>query len=232
MTDLAYLLSGDPDEKIAWRGHTTMYGGTVWGSRRSIAHLEATDQAARKRFGVGIVVIQSAYNTGVDASAGTHDWDAVYDIYIPGVDWWAQQRFLRELGWAAWYRFPPTFGNHIHMISLGYRTRVGIYVPGQVDDYYRHALGLAGQHDSGSDDSWHPEDIRDTYFNYAQWRADQEDAVTPQDLEKIADIFDRKLAAFKKELLEQDLYPRLKGIELTVGDALKGKEPTDTGSRK
>lgn len=187
MSDLTYLLEGDPDEQITWQGHATMYGGTVRGSRRSIAHLEATDQAARERFGVGIVVIQSAYNTGVSASAGTHDFDAVYDVHIPGVDWWTQQRFLRELGWAAWYRYPPTFGHHIHMISLGYRTRVGIYVPGQVDDYRRHAMGLAGQHDSGSDDTWHPSDIDSTIFDYPAWKAAQEDDMpyTEQQLTEI-----------------------------------------------
>lgn len=174
MTDLEYLL-GDPDEVTTWRGRTTAYGGPIKGSRRSIAHLVVTDAACQERFGVKLGVYQSAYNVGVEASAGTHDKDAVYDVYIPDVEWLAAQRFLRELGWAAWYRYPPTFSAHIHMISLGYTTPVGVYVPGQVDDYYRGALGLKGQHNSGDDPTWHPADIDSTIFDYPAWKAAQED---------------------------------------------------------
>lgn len=172
MDDLGYLLTGDPDDVITWHGRETVGGNPVYGSRRSIAHLEATNQAARAKHATDLVVIQGAYNTGVSASAGTHDGDAVYDVYVPGLDWWAQQRFLREHGWAAWYRYPPTFASHIHMVSLGYRNRVGIYVPGQVADYYAHRSGLSGH---VADTSWHPTDIDSTIFDYSAWKAGQDD---------------------------------------------------------
>ena len=213
MTDLAYLLTGSPDEKITWQGHTTTSGGAVYGSRRSIAHLEATDEAARKRYGTGLQVMQSAYHTGYAPSAGTHDFDAVYDVAIPGVPWRDQEHFFREQGWAAWYRYPPTFPNHIHAVSLGYTTRVGVYVPGQVADYYAHRSGLAGH---VADSSWHPADIDSTIFNYSAWAQAQEEIVTPEDIDKIA-------AAVVKRLLDTDLYPRLGKVEQTVADALKGK---------
>ena len=176
-----YLLNGDPQEKIRWQGHVTMYGRPVYGSRRSIAHLEYTNQRSLKKFNEEIGIIQSAYNSGVEASAGTHDFDATYDTYIAGVDWWSQQRFFRECGWAAWYRYPPAFGRHIHMISLGYNTRVGIYVPGQVNDYYRRALGLKGQHNTGADTSWFPPDIDKTVFDYGAWKKKEQDDMANAD---------------------------------------------------
>lgn len=223
MTDLDYLLHGDADEITTWRAHSTMYGGVVKGSRRSIAHLEATNAACRKQFGCDLVVIQSAYNTGVSASAGTHDLDKVYDAYIPGADWWGMQKFFRKEGWAAWYRYPPSFGEHIHMVSLGGNTKVGIYVPGQIADYYAHRNGLAGH---AADTSWHPDDIASTIFDYDAWKADQDMAYN--DWPKadrnalVHDVADQVV----KQLLATDLYPRMKGVEQSVQEALKGKDPT------
>ena len=133
---------------------------------------------ALKKYGQEIVIIQSAYNTTVRASAGTHDYDAVVDLWIPGVGWWEQQRFFRANGLGCWYRHPPKFGNHIHGFTLPapegkYRgddfamqgTKVGIYVPGQLEDYYKHAFGLAGMHTPGSDKSWFPKRIENTVFD-------------------------------------------------------------------
>lgn len=227
MPDLAYLLSGSLDEKITWRDHTTTGGHPVYGSRRSIAHLEATDQAARKEFGVGLAILQSAYNVGVAASAGTHDKDKVYDVYIPGVDWWTAQKFLRQQGWAAWFRYPPTFSAHIHMVSLGGNTPVGVYVPGQVADYYAHRDGLAGH---AGDSSWHPADINKTIFDYAAWAAEQGDIVTPEDIDKIAGAAADKIMA----RLNRDLTPKTED-DLTLRQAIKDlhtrveKLPRDIG---
>lgn len=139
-------------------------------TRRTVAHLDYTiERLAKQHPTARLVIIQPSYNTGVVASAGTHDFDACFDVQIVGLDWWAAQKFLRQCGWAAWYRFPPTFPHHIHMISLGYPGKVGIFVPGQVDDYYRHALGLKGQHNSGADTSWFPPNIKATVFDYNAW---------------------------------------------------------------
>lgn len=150
---------------------TVTFGGKTFRcSQRTHAHLLWTaERLAELHPGCAVRVIQGSFNDGVAASAGTHDRDAVLDVQIVGLSWWDAQRFLREHGWAAWFRFPPLFTLHLHMISLGYPGRVGIFVPGQVEDYYRHALGLKGQHDSGSDDSWFPPDIDSTIFDYPEW---------------------------------------------------------------
>lgn len=201
MSDLAYLLEGDPDEKIVWRAATTTGGKPVYGSRRTIAHLEFTNEESRIQFGTGLVIFQGAYNTTVSASAGSHDRDAAIDCYIPGVDWWESQRFLRELGWAAWYRHTGSFADnqHIHMISLGYSTPVGYLIPGQVSDYYAHRDGLASH---AIDDSWHPADIDSTIFNYPAWKAALEDDM-PYTEKQLADIVSKAVAEQLEPIKEQ-----------------------------
>lgn len=160
----------DPNELIT----ATRCGKTFKASRRTFAHIDYTIALLAKQHpGARLEIIQGCYNTTVEASAGTHDFDACIDVRIVGLDWWTAQAFLRACGWAAWYRHTGSWasvGNwHIHMVSLGYTTRVGIFVPGQVSDYLRHALGLKGQHDSGDDTSPFPKSIDDTYFDYDAW---------------------------------------------------------------
>lgn len=160
----------------------TRCGKTFKASRRTFAHIDYTiSELERLHPGAQLVIIQGCYNTTVAASAGTHDFDACLDVEIVGLSWWKAQWFLRCCGWAAWYRFPPTFGQHLHMVSLGYSTQVGIYVPAQVSDYYRHALGLKGQHDSGDDTSPFPSDIADTLFDYDAWEDDMPYKKWPQE---------------------------------------------------
>lgn len=170
----------DPDELI-WYTSKTIYGQSIKMSRRTAAHLDWTKaELAREHPGAALLIIQGCYNTGVAASAGTHDYDAVLDVYIPGWSFSETQKFLRRKGWAAWWRYPPLFSSHVHMVSLGYTTRVGIYVPGQVSDYYAHKTGLVGHY---SDSSWHPADIAATVFQYFSQSAPKEDDMpTPQDL--------------------------------------------------
>jgi hypothetical protein len=172
-----------------------MYGHPVIGSVRAIAHLDWMNKRAKAIFGKEIVVIQSAYNTSVAASAGTHNEDLVYDLYIPGVGWWRQQRFFRNHGFWCWYRHRPLFGNHIHGICMVPRAKgvswsqsvrkrgfkVGIYVDGgystrgyrmtssQIDDYVRRAFGLSGQHATGSDRSWRPAKINQRMFKLTDY---------------------------------------------------------------
>ena len=57
------------------------------------------------------------------------------------------------------------------------------------------------------------------------WMAnpDQEDEVTPEDIEKVAA---RAAELTVEKLLATDLFPRMDRIELTVQQALKGKKPT------
>lgn len=165
-------------------------GRTIKCSFRTACAMARLNNLARAKYGVDIVVIQPCYNTGVAASAGTHDFDATFDLYIPGVDWREQERFFRRNGFACWFRHPPAFGNHIHGFVLpvpegssrsdDYKVRgfkVGKYVDGgystsgrlvtssQIADYYNEAFGLSGQHTPGSDNSWYPADKAATVFN-------------------------------------------------------------------
>lgn len=187
----------DPRRMVKWDRKDSS-GREVKGSLRTIAHLDRTNERAKKRFGTNIVVIQPPFNTTVRASAGTHDFDCCIDVYIPGVDWWTQQRFFRSNGWGGWFRYPPKFGYHLHIFSLPEREgvsisddfkvhgfKVGKYVDGgystygyelttsQVLDYYNHAFGLSGMHVAGSDKSWFPKNIEATIFpfkRYAAWQ--------------------------------------------------------------
>jgi hypothetical protein len=61
------------------------------------------------------------------------------------------------------------------MISIpkykyGWVDRVGVYVNGQIDDYYAHRTGLAS---GGNDNTWFPPIIRRTIFNYNLWKLTQ-----------------------------------------------------------
>jgi hypothetical protein len=163
----------------------TFGGQTFRAGRRTAAHLEWTAEVlAELQPDANLVVIQPCYNTDVTASAGTHDFDGVLDVAILGMDWFPAQRFLREHGWAAWYRFPPAFSHHIHMVSLGCPGPLGEFVPGQILDYHAHAFGLAGQHDPGSDHSWFPDDIDATTFDFQAW----EGRMTPDDWKRMEQL--------------------------------------------
>jgi len=173
-----------PTKRVKW-DHTTTSGGIVQGSLRTISHLDWMSARAEKLFRQRVFVIQGPYNTTVPASKGTHDFDACMDLYIPGLDWWKQQRFFRAHGLGCWYRHAPLFGNHIHGFTLPtdrkFKTEVGLYVDGgitqfgrqiassQIDDYYAHAFGLSGMHNPGSDHSWFPKNIDGTVFDLANF---------------------------------------------------------------
>lgn len=177
-----------PNTICRWSKRDTN-GRVIYGTFRTLCHLNRLNNLSVARFGVEIQVIQRDYNSTVAASKGTHDFDAVFDLWIPGVDPWRQQRFFRANGFWTWYRHPPLFGNHQHgfsipeaegkVVSDNFReqgNKVGIYVDGgystvghlvtssQIADAYNGAFGLAGQHSAGSDKSWRPKSINATIF--------------------------------------------------------------------
>lgn len=175
-----------PTDMVKW-----VHGGKRYKmSFRTACAMARLNNLAKAKYGVEITVIQPCFNTTVAASAGTHDYDCCFDLYIPGVAWLEQQRFFRANGFACWYRHPPAFGYHIHGFVLPpqegqsrsddfkvHGFKVGLYVDGgystrgrlvsssQIQDYYNHAFGLAGQHNSGTDHSWFPDDIGATIFD-------------------------------------------------------------------
>lgn len=186
----------------------TVAGVTFRCSNRVYWHLLWTIWFLKARYPKArLTIFQPCYHTGVAASAGTHDFDAVLDVWIDGgvlgADPWRAQRVLRRLGWAAWFRNTGSWAArsawHIHMISLplglpanptpldvgkayaALGMKVGEYIDGgytttgrvvgtsQVDDYYAHALGLAGEHRAGEDHSWYPDNINRTVFRRRWW---------------------------------------------------------------
>lgn len=172
-----------------------IYGRRFKCSKRTGAHLDRTRKRLRDK-GRSLRIIQGSYNDSVAASAGTHDYDAVFDVEITGMSWPEAQHWLRENGWAAWVRTPAQgFTYHIHMVSLPryklkWVSKVGEYVPGQVVDYYNHEDGLAG---GGHDPSWFPPNIRATIFNYTAW-------VAAEALRRQRDRVKKKIAEWQKEL--------------------------------
>lgn len=96
---------------------------------------------------------QGSYNTGVDASAGTHDGGGAIDISVDGMT--AENRTnvvraLREVGFAAWERTPAQgFEPHIHAVAVS-DTDLSTAARQQVGDYYEGRNGLAsGAADDG-----------------------------------------------------------------------------------
>lgn len=176
----------------------TRCGRTFRDNRRGIAHLDFTIEHLPP--GCTLEILQPPYNTGVEASAGTHDFGAVYDFRIDGMDWLDAQAFLRAYGWAAWWRQPPKFSHHLHAVSLGYPGRVGVYVPAQVDDYYNFRSGLAGH---VADHTWHPADIDSTVFDYDAW------------LEAHMPLNDDDKAAVRS-IVAEEVAKALSGIKLTA----------------
>lgn len=191
-----------PTTKVMWSQRTTS-GKVVVGSLRSIAHLDRLNYLAIKRFGVGISVIQSAFNKGVAASEGTHDYDACFDVWINGVEGWAQQGFFRANGAGGYYRRPDQgFTTHMHYFCLppregsdvsdDYRSggfKVGKFVDGgwslygrvvgssQISDYYNHKDATANH---AHDASWFPPNIPATIFDLGAYIERQRKASAPK----------------------------------------------------
>jgi LysM repeat protein len=173
-----------------------IYGRYVTGSLRTVCHIDYLNEQAKREFGVGIRIIQPPYNRTVKASAGTHDYDACLDLYIPGVSWSVQQKFFRKHGFGAWWRRKSkAWIDHIHGFTLppqegkdrsddfrifgftvgkyvdgGWSTKGRRYTSAQITSYYAHRSGLSG---NARDDSWFPPDIKATIFNLEAYIARQ-----------------------------------------------------------
>lgn len=184
-----------PTTRVMW-SQRDIYGRYVTGSLRTIAHVDYLNEQSKKEFGVGIRVFQPPYNRTVKASAGTHDYDACLDLYIPGVAWSTQQKFFRKHGFAAWWRkASKSWPNHIHGFTLpeqegtnraddfdmagftvgylvdgGWSTRGRPVASAQITSYYNHRSGLSG---NARDTSWFPPNIKSTIFDLSDYIARQ-----------------------------------------------------------
>jgi hypothetical protein len=122
---------------------------TVWRGKRLDQRTVAMLIEAEKLAKVPFVLSQGSYNTGVAASAGTHDGGGAVDISVHALN--STQRAavvlaLRQVGFAAWLRTPEQ-GNwpyHIHGIAAGDQdlSRGAAF---QVAEYARKRNGLANR---------------------------------------------------------------------------------------
>ncbi|MEU7996058.1 peptidoglycan-binding domain-containing protein [Micromonospora sp. NPDC049060] len=108
---------------------------------------------AERLLGWQLTITQGSYNTGVGASAGTHDGGGALDLSVSGLSSTTRTAVLRRLrtvGFAAWLRTPSQgdWGYHIHAIALA-DTDQSTGARNQAGDYY---LGLNGLANRGPDD--------------------------------------------------------------------------------
>lgn len=159
------------------------------GSMRTVCHAAWLMEEAKKD-GLTWQVIQPPYNSGVSASAGTHDLDAASDSRLLGIGWPEGQVWLRKRGLDCWWRHTGSWSSpsawHFHGFpepaGFKFATSVGIFLPAQLVDYHNHAFGLAGMHVPGSDHSWYPPNIHATAFNLAAFiRTKQEETMEYKD---------------------------------------------------
>lgn len=170
--------TGNPCRVVTatWNGRTFTAGERVWAA---LFFLQAW--LDKHHPGLYVYVIQGAYNTGVAASAHTHDYDGTLDVAIINRRtgrrvWLRARRWLRALGWAAWWRHTGSWWSpsswHFHMNLLGTVEAgcpVGTFIPGQNADYYQHRTGLVGH---VLEPGWYPPDIDKTVFDYPAWLED------------------------------------------------------------
>src|SRR5690242_15597838 len=103
-----------PTDKVMW-DQRTVGGKQITGSFRTIAWLDLMQRRCVKRFGRKFRVIQGPNNTGVPQSAGTHDYDVMVDIDVPGVPWVDVNHWWRSNGGMGWVRTPAQgFSWHLH----------------------------------------------------------------------------------------------------------------------
>lgn len=141
-----------PYGRINWRNHkfdNRTQTAIAWAEKNYIRRAPLV----RKRWNI----VQGSYNTGVDASSGTHNGGGSMDLSTSGMSERQKRatiKWLRKAGWAAWIRraIPNVWGEHIHAVLLGHRTAS----PGakqQMVAYLNHRDGLAGNRYDGT---WRP----------------------------------------------------------------------------
>lgn len=129
------------------------YGRVGYGGKTVNKRTREMLRLAAHWAGVAINLTQGSYNSGVSASAGTHDGGGVVDISVSG--WSSGTRTavvlaLRKAGFAAWLRTPAQgFSYHIHACAIGDR-EMASKAKSQVQSYFNGRNGLAN---NGADDA-------------------------------------------------------------------------------
>lgn len=122
-----------------------------YGGKRVNTRTKKMLAAADAKVPFAIRLVQGSYNPGgVSASAGTHDGGGVVDVSVSGLSStqrWQLVKALRQVGFAAWLRTPPSFGYHIHAVAIGdpdiWQKDGGHVARDQVCDYWKGRNGLA-----------------------------------------------------------------------------------------
>ncbi len=95
------------------------YSRTTYGGRTVNMRTKQMLEQARAIYGSNFPITQGSYNSGVSASAGTHDGGGVVDIGDTNT---ALLVALKKAGFAAWIRTPSEgFAYHIHACAIGDR---------------------------------------------------------------------------------------------------------------
>ena len=113
-------------------------------------------EAAERRLGYRLTVVQGSYNPGgVRQSGGTHDGGGVVDLLA--WDWQRKVRVLRSIGFAAWYRpaISGLWGAHIHAVLIDHG-KLSSSAAAQVASYRAGRDGLKGNR---VDTFWRPSPI-------------------------------------------------------------------------
>lgn len=145
--------SGSVDDYRTLPEPAHTYSRVGYGGKTVNVRTRTMLQTAARWANVSFSLTQGSYNSGVSASAGTHDGGGVVDIDVD--DWGSATRSrvvvaLRKAGFAAWLRTPAQgFSYHIHACAIGDR-EMSSGAKNQVQAYFNGRNGLAN---NGADDA-------------------------------------------------------------------------------
>lgn len=110
-------------------------------------------ETARALYGSNFPISQGSYNTGVAASAGTHDGGGCVDIGDVSTK---LLKALKQAGFAAWIRTPNEgFSYHTHACAIGDKEMAGI-AKNQVTSFFNGRNGLSGNGKDTHPDRYYP----------------------------------------------------------------------------
>ena len=116
-------------------------------------------EAATKEFAPGFRIMQGSHNPGgVAASGNTHDGGGVVDLEPTDGDWEGAVAALRKIGFAAWIRNVPGYGQagegaHIHAVLIG-NEQLSPNAELQVQSYLNNDDGLSGSRPDDGPREW------------------------------------------------------------------------------